>query len=70
MAFKLIESVQDPWRMVNARHLIALVRARDFRQRKARPKTWRAGLARSRLKDLDPQVLTIARLALDMGLRG
>jgi transposase-like protein len=28
MAFKLIESAQDHWRMVNAPHLVALVRAR------------------------------------------
>lgn len=27
MAFKLIESVQDRWRAVNAPHLVALVRA-------------------------------------------
>jgi hypothetical protein len=27
MAFKLIESVQKRWRAVNARHLVALVRA-------------------------------------------
>jgi hypothetical protein len=27
MAFKLIESAQDHWRMVNAPHLVALVRA-------------------------------------------
>ena len=27
MAFKLIESAQDRWRMVNAPHLVALVRA-------------------------------------------
>jgi len=27
MAFKLIESAQRPWRMVNAPHLVALVRA-------------------------------------------
>jgi hypothetical protein len=27
MAFKLIESAQDHWRMVNASHLVALVRA-------------------------------------------
>jgi hypothetical protein len=27
MAFKLIESAQDHWRMLNAPHLVALVRA-------------------------------------------
>jgi hypothetical protein len=27
MAFKLIESAQDHWRMINAPHLVALVRA-------------------------------------------
>jgi len=27
MAFKLIESAQDHWRIVNAPHLVALVRA-------------------------------------------
>jgi len=27
MAFKLIESAQDHWHMVNAPHLVALVRA-------------------------------------------
>jgi len=29
MAFKLIESAQRRWRMVNAPHLVALVRARS-----------------------------------------
>ena len=28
MAFKLIQSAQDHWRLVNAPHLVALVRAR------------------------------------------
>ena len=37
MAFKLIESAQRRWRMVNAPHLVALVRAgADLRQRQAR----------------------------------
>ena len=64
MAFKLIESAQRRWRMVNAPHLVALVRAgASLRQRQARRTTRgrgrRDGPAGSRLKDLDPQVLTI-----------
>ena len=64
MAFKLIESAQRRWRMVNAPHLVALVRAgAAFVNGKLveRPEDEAAedGPAGSRLKDLDPQVLTI-----------
>ena len=64
MAFKLIESAQRRWRMVNAPHLVALVRAgATFVNGKLveRPEDEAAeeGPAGSRLKDLDPQVLTI-----------
>jgi hypothetical protein len=60
MAFKLIESAQDRWRAVNASHLAALVRAGatfvngkliERPDEEAQPQA---------LKDLDPQVLTIA----------
>jgi hypothetical protein len=62
MAFKLIESVQDRWRAVNASHLVALVRAgATFTNGKLIEKARRKGPAGSRLKDHDPQVLTIAR---------
>ena len=62
MAFKLIEAAQNRWRAVNAPHLVALVRAgATFRQRPTRRATRRAPPTRSRLKDLHPQVLTIAR---------
>ena len=61
MAFKLIEAAQDRWRAVNGPHLVALVRAgADVRQRQARRTTRRTPPTRSRLKDLHPQVLTIA----------
>ena len=36
MAFKLIEAAQTRWRMVNAPHLVALVRRRGLRQRQTR----------------------------------
>jgi hypothetical protein len=64
MAFKPIEAAQDRWR--------ALQRAtpgrpgphrRDLHQRQARRTTRRTPTTRSRLKDLHPQVLTIARQA-------
>ena len=60
MAFKLIESAQDHWRIANAPHLVALVRAGatfingkliERPGKEAQPKP---------LKDLDPRVLTIA----------
>ena len=64
MAFKLIESAQRRWRMVNAPHLVALVRAgaafvngKLVERPEARGR--RGGPAGSCLKDLDPQVLTI-----------
>ena len=61
MAFKLIEAAQDRWRAVNAPHLVALVRAgASVRGRQARRTTRRTPPTRSRLKDLHPQVLTIA----------
>ena len=62
MAFKLIEAAQSRWRAVNAPHLVALVRAgAKFENGKLveRPDddtTTEGG----RIKDLDPQVLTIA----------
>jgi transposase-like protein len=53
MAFKLIESAQDHWRMVNAPHLVALVRAgATFINGKLAE---RAGPARSRLKIFIPE---------------
>ena len=66
MAFKLIEAAQGRWRMVNAPHLVALVRAgATFVNGKLveRPggRGRRGGQAGRRLKDLDPQVLTITR---------
>ena len=61
MAFKLIEAAQDRWRAVNGPHLVALVRAgATFVERQARRTTRRDISTRSRLKDLHPQVLTIA----------
>ena len=69
MAFKLIESAQDHWRMVNAPHLVALVSAgRHLYQRQARRTTRRGNPGRSRLKDL-PQVLAIAPVAAPAALR-
>ncbi len=60
MAFKLIEAAQARWRAVKARHLVALVRRwRPLRGRQARRTTRAPPRARSRLKDLHPQVLTI-----------
>jgi len=72
MALQLIESAQRRWRMVNAPHLVARARRRHIRQRQARRAARRsvtrsqqpAGCSRGggcqrRLKDLDPQVLTI-----------
>ena len=61
MAFKLIEAAQDRWRAVNAPHLVALVRAgATFDNGKLVERPGEQRPARSRLKDLDPQVLTIA----------
>ena len=62
MAYKLIEAAQSRWRAVNAPHLVALVRAgATFENGKLveRPDetTPNGG---GRVKDLDPQVLTIA----------
>ncbi len=59
--FKLIESAQRRWRMVNAPHLVALVRAgATFVNGKiVGPGDQGGGPAGSSLKDLDPQVLTI-----------
>ncbi|GAA2814753.1 transposase-like protein [Nonomuraea dietziae] len=64
MAFKLIESAQKRWRAVNAPHLVALVRAgATFIGGKLveRLVIGHRGSVDSRLKDLDSQVLTIAR---------
>ena len=62
MAFKLIEAAQDRWRAVNAPHLVALVRAgARFERGKLVERPARTPPIRSRLKDLHPQVLTIAR---------
>ena len=61
MAYKLIEAAQSRWRAVNAPHLVALVRAgATFENGKLveRPDETTEG---GRVKDLDPQVLTIAR---------
>ena len=64
MAFKLIESAQDRWRAVNAPHLVALVRAgATFINGKLIERPGEEGRAGSRLNDLDPQVLTIARVS-------
>ena len=61
MAFKLIESAQDRWRAVNAPHLVALVRAgATFINGKLIEPTRARTPRRKPLKDLDPQVLTIA----------
>jgi hypothetical protein len=62
MAFKLIESAQRRWRMVNAPHLVVLVRAGSTfingqARRTTRGRGRRGGPAGSRLKDLYPQVL-------------
>lgn len=51
MAFTLIETAQDRWRVVNGPHLVALVRRRHLRQRQARRPTRRPPPTRSRLKD-------------------
>ena len=60
MAFELIESAQDRWRAVNAPHLVALVRAgATFINGKLVERPGERSGRRS-LKDLDPQVLTIA----------
>jgi hypothetical protein len=80
MTFKLIESAQRRWRMVNAQHLVALVRASatfvndELLERPGDPSREASSPAncsrRRRLpkppKDLDPQVLTIT----PHGLRG
>ena len=61
MAFKLIEAAQGRWRAVNAPHLVALVRAGatfDGGKLVERPDDHTS--TRGRLKDLHPQVLTIA----------
>ena len=42
-AFKLIESTQVRWRVVNAPHLVALVRASEVRERSARRTTDESG---------------------------
>ena len=69
MAFKLIESAQRRWRMVNAPHLVALVRAgATFINGKLveRPEDEAAEAVRPEAaKDLDPQVLTITRHLTD-----
>ena len=54
-------SARARWRAVNAPHLVALVRAgATFINGKLVERPRREGPARSRLNDLDPQVLTIA----------
>ena len=60
MAFKLIQAAQDRWRAVNGPHLVALVRAGAMfvnGQLVERPDD---SINQGRLKDLHPQVLTIA----------
>ncbi len=73
MAFKLIESAQRRRRMVNAPHLVALVRAGatfvngKLAERPASPhlahaaarRAWPGKRSRQPPEDLDPQVLTI-----------
>jgi transposase-like protein len=62
IAFKLIESAQDRWRAVNAPPPRRPGPGQsDIYQRKTRRTTRRERTARSRLNDLDPQVLTITR---------
>ena len=62
MAYKLIEAAQSRWRAVNAPHLVALVRAgATIRERQTRRTPRRRNdHGGGRVKDLDPQVLTIA----------
>ena len=60
MAYKLIESAQTRWRAVNAPHLVALVRAGAKFENGIIVDAPTRRLLRSRVKDLDPQVLTIA----------
>ena len=61
MAYKLIEAAHSGWRAVNAPHLVALVRAGEVRERQTRRTARRHHRYRGgRIKDLDPQVLTIA----------
>ncbi len=72
MAFKLIESAQRRWRMVNAPPGRARPRRVGLRQRQAHRTTRGRGRrdspAGSRLKDLDPQVLTITPVDLVVSL--
>ena len=64
MAFKLIEAAQRRWRAVNSPHLVALVRAgATFCNGKLVERAADQDAEVDRLKDLDPQVLTIARRA-------
>ena len=61
MAFKLIEAAQSRWRAVNAPHLVALVRAgASSRTANSSNAPTRHDHRGGRVKDLDPQVLTIA----------
>ena len=55
VAFKFIQAAQDRWQVVNAPHLVALVRADAVRQRQARRTTRRTPPMGSRLKVLHPQ---------------
>ena len=70
MAFKLIEAAQDRWRAVNGPHLVALVRAgATFVNGKLVERPDEHSSTRSRLKDLHPQVLTIAQVLIVDGQR-
>jgi hypothetical protein len=66
MVFKLIESAQRRWRMVNAPHLVALVRAGSAfvngkLVERTEDQTGRNAVSRDRgVNKIDPQVLTIA----------
>ena len=56
MGFKLIESAQDHWRMVNAPHLVALVRAgATFINGKLVERPGEEAQPEAAQKDLDPQ---------------
>ena len=69
MAFKLIESAQDRWRCrQRTPPRRPGPRRSDLHQRQTRRTTRKGGPARSSLNDLDPQVLTIARLSWEFSV--
>ncbi len=61
VAFKFIQAAQDRWQLVNAPHLVALVRADAVRQRQSRRTTRRTPPMGSRLKVLHPQASDCSR---------